>query len=212
MEKVNLSLNGIPGTLWEIRRQENIHPYLGLRQAILIIDTQEKALRQGSLSQKQMRLNLKTQQQALSNSSGDERDILLAEIEITQYQLNSFDQLLLDVKAELNAAIEEKLRIERSNPAMTAGTYESIQASYADESFQCKLARSVVISVLSAARGISEGAAEVLYDSSCLPVEDQQRFKSCIENQLQQLLLAPVNPLYPSLTSTNGGANGSFIS
>jgi len=208
MEKVNLSLNGIPGTLWEIRRQESIHPYLGLRQAILIIDTQEKALRQGALTQKKMRLTLKTQQQDLPNSLGDLREILLDEIEITQYQLDSFYQLLVDAKAELDTAIKEKLRIEKLNPAMIAGTYETIQMSYANESFQCKLARSVVVSVLSAARGISEGAAEVLYDSNCLSAEDQQKFKANIEMQLQQLLLGPVNP---SLVSTNGGLNGSVI-
>jgi len=207
MTKINQSLNGIPGTLWEIRRQENVHPYLGLRQAVLIINAQESALREGKLSLKKLRIKLKTQKENLSTLQGDNLEIALDEIEITGYELDSLEKLIIDASTELRIAIEEKDRIESLNPSMCNETYESLQEKYANEAFQNKLARSVVIAAYSSQRMISEGAAEVIYDSACLSLTDRQRFETNVILQLRQLL--PPEPVNVQTLITNGGLNGS---
>lgn len=207
MTKPNLSLNGIPGTLWEIRRQENVHPYLGLRQAVLIVNAQQKALREGRLGLKKIKLKLKTQQQELAGNEGDELEILLDEIEITKCDIASFDQLLLDAETELRVAIEEQERIEALNPSMVDETYETLQGKYANEAFQNKLARAVVIAAYSSHKMISEGAAEVIYDSACFSPTDRRRFEANLVSQLRQLL--PPEPANLQALITNGGLNGS---
>lgn len=212
MANPNLSLNGVAGTLWEIRRQENVHPYLGLRQAVLIINAQEKALREGRLAQKKAALALKNQKQSARPTGTDEVAIFLSEIEIAEHELAAYDQLILDAETELNAAKEEKTRIEYLNPSMASETYEGLQIKYAQEAFQCKLARAVVISAYSSHKTISEGAAEVIYDAGCLSQSDRERFEGNVIGQIRQLL--PENFPPPesipsqSVTPINGGSNG----
>jgi hypothetical protein len=210
MTQPHLSLNGTSGTLWEIRRQENIHPYLGIRQAILIINDHTKALKEGKLAQKKARVALSAQKEKFLSVEGDERDILFDEIELAEYNLESFDQLILDVETELNVALQEKLRIENCNPDMITKSYEELQVTYANEAFQCKLARAVVVSAYSSHKMISEGAAEVIYDSGCLPKIERERFELNVISQLRQLLPPePINPV--TLQSTAGGNNGLSI-
>lgn len=207
MTQAHLSLNGTPGTLWEIRRQENIHPYLGIRQAILIINTQEKALKEGRLAQKKATVSLKTQRQKLPYLEGDARDIALDEIELAEYNLQSFDQLILDAESELSVARQEKMRIESTNPSMASANYEALQAAYAKEAFRCKLARAVVISAYSSQKMISEGAAEVIYDSACFPEAERMEFEAAVVSQLRQWLLPEqMNP--QNLEPINGEING----
>lgn len=207
MIKPHLSLNGVSGTLWEIRRQENVHPYLGLRQAILIIDTQEKALKEGRLSQKRTRLRLERQEQLVLEKKGLELEILLDEIELAKHELQSFDQLIIDAETELTTAKEEKRRIELLNPIMVAEVDDASITEYANEAFQCKLARAVVISAYSSCKMISEGAAEVIYDSACLPETDKQKFEARVVGQLMQMLPPEPTP-GQFLETNNGGTNG----
>lgn len=195
MTKPNLSLNGIPGTLWEIRKQEKIHPYLGLRQAILIINSQERALKEGRLSQKKCLLKLKKQKESLATTfDADERDILLSEIDLTEHELTSFVQLFFDAEMELETAIAEKLRIESLNPDMVNSTSEDLQKQYASDAFQCKLARAVIISVYSNRKAVSEGVAEIMYDSFCLSESDKQRFDTNIDRQSRHWGLGLIAP------------------
>lgn len=208
ISQINFSLNGIPGTLWEIRRQENIHPYLGLRQAILIINDKEKALREGRLSQKKARLHLKRQKEALATSSliGDELEIQADEVEIAEHDLKMFDQLILDAEMELRIATEEKQRIESCNPDMVSGSYEELQHKYTSEAFRAKLTRSLVVSIYSSFKMISEGASELVYDAACLSPSERKEFDANTAQQLTQFLPQLTNP--QQLTETNGGLNG----
>ena len=209
---INLSLNGIAGTLWEIRRQEKIHPYLGLRQAALIIDSQEKALRAGRLELKRNLLKLKKQKEQVLKLIDDELDILQDEIYNAECEIDSCRNLIRDAEVELNVAVEEKRRIEFCYPDMENETYESLQEKYANEAFVCKLARAVVISAYSAHKGLSEGAAEIIYDSECLSPGDQAILEMNMVGKLRQL--APElfkNPPNNSLVATNGNTNGNSI-
>ncbi len=206
MTQPHLSLNGTPGTLWEIKRQENVHPYLGIRQAILIINAQEKALKEGKLSQQKAKLALKKQEEVLTKVEGDEREILLSEIDIAKYDLKSFDQLIRDAENELNIAVHEKARIESLNPNLVNESYEDLQVKYANEAFQCKLARAVVISAYSSHKMISEGAAEIIYDSMCLPQAERERFEINVISQLRHLL--PETTQTQALTPLDGDNNG----
>lgn len=208
MSQVNFSLNGIPGTLWEIRRQENIHPYLGLRQAILIIDSKEKALREGYLAQKKARLHIRKQKEALALSelTGDELEIQNDEIAVAEHDIKMFEQLILDAEMELRTAKEEKQRIEAYNPDMIRGTYEELQHKYANEAFRCKLTRSLVVSIYSSFKVISESAAELVYDAACLSPSERKAFDENTAQQLTQFLPQLASP--QQLTEINGGLNG----
>lgn len=213
MAQVNYSLNGIPGTLWEIRRQENIHPYLGLRQAILIIDEKEKALRDGILSQKKSLLGIKNQKVALSNLEGDELEIKQDEVEIAECDAKMFNQLILDAEMELKVAQAEKQRIEACNPDMVTKTYDELQEKYANVAFRCKLTRVLVVSAYSRQMQLSEGAAEIMYDSACLSTVEQQELNTNSSEQFFQLLGLDTNSqntaqstVLPNLL--NGNING----
>lgn len=208
MTKPNLSLNGIPGTLWEIRRQENIHPYLGLRQAMLMINSLEKALKESRLAQKKAIRKIKLQKEGILSSDNDEdREILSDELDLAEYELASFSQLITDTEIELDTAVSEKLRIESSSLNMISDTGESLQEKYANEAFQCKLARAVVISAYSSHKMISEGAAEVIYDSACLSESERTRFEMNVVGQLRMLLPEPpvgTQMLEPTIGDSNG--------
>lgn len=206
----HLSLNGTPGTLWEIRRQENVHPYLGLRQAILIINAQEKALMQGQLSKKKLVFKLNKQKEELLITKGEEAEIINAEINITAYELESFDQLILDAETELRVAKEEKERIEALNCDMVGATYEELQQKYASKAFQRKLAKAIIVSAYSSQKMISEGAAEVIYDSVCFPEAERMAFDMDVLHQLKQWLPREEMQAQPNqfLESTNGVNNG----
>jgi hypothetical protein len=205
----HLSLNGTPGTLWEIRRQENIHPYLGLRQAILIINTQEKALKTGRISQKKAIRDLGVQKEKLSTDTGIDLEILLDEIDLAEYNLAEYNQLILDAETELQVAIREKQRIESLNPAMFESTYQELQEIHAKDAFQFKLARAVVVSAYSSHKMISEGAAEVIYDAACLSQADRERFEIIVVQQLKQLMPEMVQT--QALNPTNGDCNGTSL-
>lgn len=208
MTKPNLSLNGIPGTLWEIRRQENIHPYLGLRQAILMINSLEKALKESRLAQKKAIRKINAQKEAFShNDSAEDLEILLDELDLAEYELASFSQLIADTEVELNTALTEKSRIEAASFDLFDGTAENLQEKYANEAFQRKLARAVVISAYSSHKMISEGAAEVIYDSACLSKSEREQFELNVVGQLRMLLPEPpVNTqiLEPTIGDSNG--------
>lgn len=208
MTQVNFSLNGIPGTLWEIRRQENIHPYLGLRQAILIIDDKEKTLREGYLAQKKARLSIKQQKKDffVSNLTEDELEIRLDEIDIAEHNIKMFDQLILDAEMELQIAKEERQRIEDCNPDMAHGTYKELQYKYANEAFRCKLTKSLVVAIYSSFKIIPEGAAELVYDAGCLSPAERKEFDASTVQQLTQFL--PQLAIVPQSIETNGELNG----
>jgi hypothetical protein len=212
MKKIqpHLSLNGIPGTLWEIRRQENVHPYLGLRQAILIINAQERALMDGRLSKKKLIFKLNKQKEEFLITRGEEAEILKDEIDIAEYELQSFDQLILDAETELRVAKEEKERIEALNCDLVGATYEELQQKYASEAFQRKLAKAIVVSAYSSQKMISEGAAEVIYDSVCFSEAERMTFDMDVVRQLKQWLPREEMQAHPNqfLESTNGGTNG----
>jgi hypothetical protein len=185
MNKPNLTLNGVPGTLWEIRRQESIHPYLGWRQSILIINSLEKALKNADLAYKKSALALTKQRAKILNCEPEDLEIISCEIAIAEYEQESIAQLVFDTKMELKVAEEEKQRIEYLNLDMVKETYMGLQEKYASCAFQCKLARSVVISALSSSNQISESAAEVLYDSACLSQNDREHLDANILSQLK---------------------------
>lgn len=206
MPQVNFSLNGIPGTLWEIRRQENVHPYLGLRQAILIIDSKEKALRDSRLSYKKALLNIKRQKESLEGLASDELEIKQLEIDIAEHEIVSMNQLVIDAEMELKVANEEKTRIEAYNPDMITGTYEELQAKYASPAFHSKLKRALVVSIYSSCKMISEGASELVYDAACLTPDERLQLDVDTFQQLTQLLSAVPNPQL--LTPTNGDSSG----
>lgn len=208
MTHINLSLNGIPGTLWEIRRQEQIHPYLGLRQALLIINSKEKALKEAYLSQKKAALSFKHLKDKVLISKEIELDILLAEIDIAEYDAEMFTQLILDAEAELNAAIQEKERIEKSHPDMVNSDRQELQEKYAAEAFHCKLVRSLVISIYGSYKGISEGASEIIYDSTCLSLLEKEQFDADTFKQLSQLLVTTPSNQPQSSTYIAGAENG----
>lgn len=204
--QVNFSLNGIPGTLWEIRKQENIHPYLGLRQAILIINAKEKALLDGKLAQKKALLSIKKQKESLTSLQGDESEIRAAEIEIAEHDARMFEQLILDAEMELKTATQEKTRIETANPDMASESYEYLQIKYANEAFRSKLTRSLVISIYGSYKMLSEGAAELVYDAACFTPAERQQFDTDTFQQLSQLLVVAPNPQLS--TSIEGDSDG----
>ncbi|NJR25771.1 MAG: hypothetical protein HC786_28460 [Richelia sp. CSU_2_1] len=230
MTTPHLSLNGIPGTLWEIRRQENIHPYLGWRQAILTASELEKSLKRGNLVKNRLRIELEKKERALQlrkdnrllyfifsipskffsffnkndKKESEYLEILAAEIEIDRDEFSSLEQLIFDTETELNAAKEEKLRIESLNPDMVGGDSEALRKN-ASAAFQRKLVRAIVVSAYSSRKMISEGAAEVIYDSACLPEVEREQFEEDVVQQLMKLL--PPEPVQ-YLETANGGRNG----
>lgn len=193
--KVNLSLNGIPGTLWEIKRQEHIHWYLGYRQAILIINSLNKALKEAELSQKKALLEISRKKQELSSKVEDEREITILEIEIAETALVEQKQMIRDSEMERETALLEKARIESEHVEITNGDYQSLQQEYAREAFQNKLARSIAVAAYSSHKMLSESASEVIYDMRSFSESDQKK----VSERVMMELLA----LMPELSSTN---------
>ena len=174
---VNLSLNGIPGTIWEIRRQEYIHWYLGYRQAILIINSLNKALKEAEVSQKKavVEINKKKRQQVLEEDP-DTVEILNLEIEIAQDSFAEQSQMIIDGQVELSVALVEKERIESEYPEILSKSYIELQQEYAEEAFQNKLVRATAISAYSSGRNLSEGVSEIMYDMQAFSAATQEKF------------------------------------
>ena len=210
MQKVNLSLNGIPGTLWEIKRQEHIHWYLGYRQAILIINSLNKALKETTLLQKKARLEIDKKRQALSTMSSVELEILALEIEIAEDDLTQQKQMIRDSEMERETALAEKARIELEHPEIEVKDYEGLQQRYAKEAFQNKLARAVTIAAYSSHKMLPEGASEVIYDMRAFSETEQQRFSDKVMTEILGLIpeLSPNNirrePLEQNLNNMEG--------
>lgn len=193
--KVNLSLNGIPGTLWEIKKQEHIHWYLGYRQAILIIGALNKVLKEAALSQKKALLEIDKKRQALATKTDAELEILELEIEIAEDTLNEQKQMVRDSEMERKTALIEKARIELEHPEIAEEDYETLQQRYTKEAFQNKLVRSVAISAYSSHKMLSEGASEVIYDMQSFSEVEQQRFS--------EKIMIEILALMPGLSSNN---------
>ena len=193
--KVNLSLNGIPGTLWEIKRQEHIHWYLGYRQAILIINSLNKALKEATLSQKKVFLEIGKKRQELSTKSGVELEILELEIEIVEDDLAQQKQMIRDSEMERETALIEKTRIESEHPEIAAENYEELQQKYAKEAFQNKLVRAVTIAAYSSHKMLPEGASEVIYDMRAFSEAEQKSFS--------EKVMIEILGLMPELTPDN---------
>lgn len=192
MESVNLSLNGVSGTLWEIRRQEHIHYYLGYRQAVLIANSLLKNLRLARLNKKATQCMLKEQNDKLILlGDGDDKEILLLEIGITEDSLDEQSSLIRDTELELKVAMEEKERIAKKYPELL-GSYENVQNGCSQIALLAKLARSMAIATYSSLQGVSEGVAETIFDSGCLSLDDQQVLHSFWSEKMTKLI--PANP------------------
>ncbi|MEG3881051.1 hypothetical protein QT972_27170 [Microcoleus sp. herbarium7] len=217
MTKVNLSLNGIPGTLWEIKRQEHIHWYSGYRQAILIINSLNKALKEATLSQKKALLEVDKKRQGLSTKSGVELEILVLELEIAEDDLEQQKQMIRDSEMEHETALIEKARIESEHPEIAEHDYEMLQQKYTKEAFQNKLARAVTIAVYSSHKMLPEGASEVIYDMRAFSEAEQKRFSEKVFTEVIALMpeLSPNNvgrELLEQNLNNMGGENGFIFS
>ena len=214
--KVNLSLNGIPGTLWEIKRQEHIHWYLGYRQAILIVNSLNKALKEATLTQKKALLEIDKKRQALSTKSGVELEILELEIEIAEDDLEQQKQMVRDSEMERGTTLTEKARIEAEHPEIADEDYETLQHKYTKEAFQNKLARAVTIAAYSSHKMLPEGASEVIYDMRAFSEDEQKRFSAKVFAEVIALMpeLSPNNVEHQLLEQNlnNGGENGLVFS
>lgn len=191
MQKVNLSLNGIPGTLWEIKRQEQIHWYLGYRQAILIVNSLGKTLKEAILTQKKATLALEQKKKLLVDKVGVELEILILENEIADDALEEQKQLFRDTETEYQTALVEKTRIETEHPEILLKDYKTLQTEYALDAFRGKLARHVAIATYSSHRALPESASEVIYDMMAFSVEEQQDFHQKLSSKMFELLLSP---------------------
>lgn len=207
MDKVNLSLNGVQGTLWEIRRQEHIHWYLGYRQTILIIRSIARSLKEGRLVQKQTSLNLETKRQELTEKTGVAREISELEIEIAESDLEDKLELIRDSTAELEIAISEKERIEREHPEIHEKDYHELQHQIAKEAFENKLVRAVAIGAYSIRKMLPEGATEIIYDMSGFSEIEQQSFSLKVKQKILELMpeLATHPPEYQQLEGDSNG-------
>lgn len=217
MSKVNLSLNGIPGTLWEIKRQEYIHWYLGYRQAILIIGALNKTLKEANLSQKKATLEIHKKKQERSTKSGTELEILALEIEIAEDALDEQKQMIRDSEMERETALIEKARIESEHPEIASEDYETLQQKYTKEAFQNKLARAVTIAAYSSHKMLPEGASEVIYDMRAFSEAEQKRFSEKVMIEILGLMpeLSPDNvarQLLEQNLNNTGGENGLVFS
>lgn len=194
--KVNLSLNGIPGTLWEIKRQEHIHWYLGYRQAILIVGALNKALKEADLSQKKALLEIdKKRETFFATEVGAELEILVLELEIAEDALAEQKQMIRDSEMERETALIEKTRIESEHPEIAEHDYEGLQRKYTKEAFQNKLVRAVTIAAYSSRKMLPEGASEVIYDMRAFSEVEQKRFSAKV--------FAEVIALMPELSPDN---------
>ncbi len=221
MTKANLSLNGIAGTLWEIRRQEYVHWYLGYRQAVLIVNSLTKGLKDAELSRLRTLLDIdnkkKDSQIGSHVETGELKTAIYAlEIEIAENQLSEQEQMVRDSTLELEVARREKSRIEAEHPEIELYGYQELQEKYAQEAFGNKLTRAIAISVFSTSKAIPEGAAEVIYDMRSLSETDQIKFSDNLTKEILALLpeLAPSNTDHKLLaegTFTNTGENNGFI-
>lgn len=188
MLNVNITLNGISGTLWEIRRQEAIHFYLGYRQALLIIKDLEKNIKTAKLGSQKTMLAISKEKTALASSIPEEEEsVRILELEIIQDSLVETNLLIRDSVFELEAAKAEKDRIETEHPELR-GTYEEIQQKYAQSAFLAKLARNVAISTYALSQGLSEAASEIIVDSNCLSITDQEQLFALWGNRMQKIL------------------------
>ena len=217
MSKVNLSLNGIPGTLWEIKRQEYVHWYLGYRQAILIIGALNKTLKEATLSQKKAFLEMDKKRQALAMKSGVELEILELEIEIAEDGLAQQKQMIRDSEMERETALTEKTRIESEHPEIADEDYEGLQQKYTKEAFQNKLVRAVTIAAYSSHKMLPEGASEVIYDMRSFSEDEQKRFSAKVFTEVIALMpeLSPDNvarQLLEQNLNNTGGENGLVFS
>ena len=214
--KVNLSLNGIPGTLWEIKRQEYIHWYLGYRQAILIINSLDKALKEANLSQKKALLEVDKTRQSLSTKVGVELEILKLELEIAEDALDEQTQMVRDSEMERETALTEKVRIESEHPEIADQDYEGLQQKYSKEAFQNKLVRAVTIAAYSSHKMFPEGASEVIYDMRSFSEAEQRRFSEKVFAEVIALMpeLSPDNVARELLAQNlnMGGENGLVFS
>ena len=178
MKNTNYSLNGISGTLWEIRRQEAIHFYLGYRQAILIAASLQKNLKLAKLERRKTQMSVvkeKARFQSTANTLNEiEREIFLGEIEIVEDSLLEGETLIRDAELELAVAQSEEQRIAKAHPDLLENGYDAVQKQFSQQAFLAKLARSVAISTYASMKGVSDATAEVIVDSDCLTSEDQR--------------------------------------
>lgn len=187
MTSVNLSLNGVSGTLWEIRRQENTHFYLGYRQAVLIVRDLQKKIKSANLERRKTLFFVEQEKAKANKLAGEEREILLDEISIIEDSLAEGLDFIRDAKNELNAAVAEIERLQNEHPDLL-DSYETVQEKYSQASFVGKLARNLMISTYSLYKGVSESAAEVIVDSDCLTPHDQQTLVSSLAAKMEKLL------------------------
>lgn len=187
MANVNRTLNGIPGTLWEIRRQEHTHFYLGYRQAILIIESLSKNLMLAKLDQKKTNLVLKKETDKLETLEEIDREIHFLEIEIIKQDCIEKNILIRDTLIELEIAIAEKERIEIEHPELLE-SYELVQKNLVETAFLAKLARGLAVATYAVSQGFSESASEVIIDSDCLSEADQRKLFGLWSRRLQKVL------------------------
>lgn len=194
MKNVNYSLNGTSGTLWEIRRQEAIHFYLGYRQAILIVGSLQKNLKLAKLEKRKTQLGVTKEKERFQAGVGSlneiEREIFLGEIEIVEDSLIEGEILIRDAELELAVAQSEEQRITRTHPELLGNGYDAVQQQFSQAAFLAKLARSVAISTYASMKGVSDATAEVIVDSDCLTSEEQRLLFTSWSERMAKLIPA----------------------
>lgn len=185
----NISFNTKASVETEIRRQERIHPFWGLRQAEEFIRDRTAALREtlykaraGARELSQLRQQLQSTTDlddgcltlADQNAQEDCHD-RIAKIEEEQAMIAP---MIRDCKMELDTAITEKQRILATHPALNQD-YETLQCEMSKSALTAKEATFIAGRVLAARQGLPESVAEILVLS--LPEERDQLMRRVTE-------------------------------
>jgi hypothetical protein len=148
----NLHSNSRSGVLYEIRQEEAIHPFYGLRKAELMILAAERTLLHARLSMaagERDRNKWLLRKEALSGEANktpqQDDELFNLEQDLQRYDFEypvMLDQYR-DMELERNIAISEKLRILAEHPEFLQKDFNQLQEEFSEEALLNKLAMAV---------------------------------------------------------------------
>lgn len=148
----NLHSNSKSGVLYEIRQDEAIHPFYGLRKAELMILAAERTLLDARLSMKAgerqyqkwtSRVKVLAEKQEKTPLEDDELFGIEQELQRYNFEYPVTLDKYRDMELERDIAIAEKCRILSEHPEFLSKNFNQLQEEFSEEALLNKLAIAV---------------------------------------------------------------------
>lgn len=167
----NSSFNTRAHVITDIRRNENVHPYWGLRQAEEYIRDRSAALAEAEFSGRKaerewQRLQLKINELEALEILTPEQQLDLEEYQDQQAQIKKSTQteapMIRDCNMELAAAHQERSRILNEYPMFILLDFDGLQHEVVHEALAAKEATFIAGRVLASRQQLPESVSEAL--------------------------------------------------